>query len=236
MTAVKAYVWDQAGRTGIILCARQFQNSLDDSSLEEIKTAIRETPWLEPHFDIGEKYIRTKSGRVSYSFSGLERNIDSIKGKSRILLAWVEEAENVTEEAWVKLIPTLREEDSELWVTWNPERKRSATNKRFHTKQCPPDKHTKIVEMNWRDNPWFPEILDRKRLKDKKEQTQEKYDHIWEGHYLAAQDGAYYAKHLANAREEGRIGFFPADPHQAIRLFADIGGTCLLYTSPSPRD
>ena len=67
MTAVRAYMWDMAGRTGIILCARQFQNSLSDSSLEEIKTAIRETPWLLPHFDIGETYVRTKSGRISYS-------------------------------------------------------------------------------------------------------------------------------------------------------------------------
>ena len=91
MTAVRAHMWDMAGRMGIILCARQFQNSLDDSSLEEIKAAIREEAWLAPHFDVGERYIRTASGRISYSFSGLDRNIDSIKGKSRILLAWIEE-------------------------------------------------------------------------------------------------------------------------------------------------
>jgi phage terminase large subunit len=106
---------------------------LADSSLEEMKAAIRDEPWLEEHFDIGETYIRTKSGRISYSFIGLARNLNSIKSKSRILLAWIDEAEPVTEEAWVKLIPTLREEDSELWLTWNPERKKSATNKRFAT-------------------------------------------------------------------------------------------------------
>jgi phage terminase large subunit len=121
----------EAGDEGIILCGRQFMNSLADSSLEEIKAAIRETDWLTPHFDIGEKYVRTACGRVSYAFTGLDRNIDSIKSKSRIRLAWVDEAEPVTEEAWTKLIPTLREEDSELWVTWNPESKRSSTHKRF---------------------------------------------------------------------------------------------------------
>ena len=109
MTAVRAYKWDMEGRQGIILCARQFMNSLADSSLEEIKAAIRETEWLLPHFDIGETYIRTKSGRISYSFVGLSRNLNSIKSKFRILLAWIDEAEPVTEEAWVKLIPTLRE-------------------------------------------------------------------------------------------------------------------------------
>src|SRR3546814_4138116 len=96
-------------------------NSLGDRSMEEVKAAIRSEAWLAAHFDIGETYIRTKSGRIKYVFSGLDRNIDSIKSTSRILLAWIEEAETVTEEAWVKLIPTLREEDSELWLTWRSE-------------------------------------------------------------------------------------------------------------------
>ena len=224
MTAVRAYKWEQEGRTGIILCARQFQNSLADSSLEEIKTAIRETEWLAPHFDIGETYIRTKSGRINYAFSGLDRNIDSIKSKSRLLLCWVEEAEMVTETAWDKLEPTLREEDSELWVTWNPERKESATNKRFHTKLANHDARTKVVEMNWRDNPWFPAILDRKRRKWM-EQKPHSYSHVWEGEFLEAHEWAYYGPALIKAKEEGRIGFLPEDPHMVVRLIADIGGT-----------
>lgn len=222
MTAVRAHMWDRAGREGIILCGRQFMNSLADSSLEEIKAAIRETEWLRPHFDIGEKYIRTASGRVSYAFSGLDRNIDSIKSKSRILLGWVDEAEPVTDEAWTKLIPTLREEDSELWVTWNPESKRSATHQRF--REASPDPRTKIVEMNWRDNPWFPAILERKRQADLRDRP-EQYDHIWEGGFKAVTEGAYFAKHLTDAKAQGRIGIVPADPLLTIRLFADIGGT-----------
>lgn len=221
MTAVRAHMWDQAGRDGIILCGRQWQNSLADSSLEEIKIAIREEEWLAPHFDIGETYIRTKSGRISYSFSGLDRNIDSIKGKSRLLLAWIEEAEAVTDEAWTKLDPTLREEDSELWVTWNPEREQSATNRRFYKSTDP---LSKIVEMNWRDNPWFPDILERKRQKDKRERP-DQYGHIWEGEFRTAVEGAYFAKHLITAREEGRVGWVAEDPHLIIRLYADIGGT-----------
>ena len=221
MTAVRAHMWDMEGRDGIILCGRQFMNSLADSSLEEIKIAIREEDWLAPHFDIGETYIRTKSGRISYSFAGLDRNIDSIKSKSRILLAWIEEAEPVTEEAWVKLIPTLREEDSELWVTWNPERKDAPTNKRFFNSDDP---RTKIVQMNWRDNPWFPDILDRQRKKDQAERPHS-YGHIWEGDFISAIEGAYFTAHLNKAKEEDRIGFVPEDPHLIVRLFADIGGT-----------
>lgn len=221
MTAVRAHMWDMAGREGIILCARQFMNSLADSSLEEIKAAIRSEPWLGPHFELGETFVRTRSGRIGYSFRGLERNIDSVKSASRILLAWIDEAEPVTEEAWVKLIPTLREEDSELWLTWNPEREDAPTNKRFKNSADP---RTKIVEMNWRDNPWFPEILNRQRQKDQRERP-EQYPHIWEGEYVTAVEGAYYAPHLLKAKEEGRIGFVPEDPHLIVRLFADIGGT-----------
>ncbi len=196
-------------------------NSLADSSLEEIKAAIRSEPWLLEHFDIGEKYIRTRSGRVYYSFAGLDRNVDSIKSKARILLCWVDEAEPVTEEAWQKLIPTLREEDSELWVTWNPERKTSPTHKRFRESSDP---RMKVVELNWRDNPWFPSILERVRLKDKAERP-DSYDHIWEGDFVTVVEGAYFASHLTTAKNEGRISRVAADPLMTLRLFVDIGGT-----------
>lgn len=221
MTAVRAHMWAQAGREGIILCAREFMNSLEDSSLEEVKSAILETEWLAPHFDIGENYIRTKDGRVSYSFAGLRRNLSSLKSKARILLCWVDEAEPVAEEAWVKLIPTLRDEESELWITYNPEREESATHKRFRNSNDP---NTKSVEINWRENPWFPDILERTRLKDKEERPH-LYDHIWEGDFIRVVEGAYFATHLTKAREEGRIGMVAEDPNLIVRLFADIGGT-----------
>jgi len=221
MAAVRAYMWDCDGREGIILCGRQFMNSLADSSMEEVKAAIRSEPWLAVHFDIGETYIRTKSGRIKYMFTGLDRNIDSIKSTSRILLAWIEEAENVIEAAWVKLIPTLREEDSELWVTWNPELETSATNKRFRNSTDP---RTKIVEMNYKDNPWFPAILERQRQKDMVERPH-LYGHIWEGEYLTALEGAYYAEAINAARAAKRIGNVAPDPLMTTRAVWDIGGT-----------
>jgi phage terminase large subunit len=222
MTAVRTYMWSQEGREGIILCGRQYMNSLADSSLEEVKAAIQSEPWLAEHFEIGEKFVKTRDGRISYTFSGLDRNIDSIKSKARILLGWVDEAEPVLEEAWQKLIPTLREEDSELWVTWNPERKNSDTHKRFRL--ASQDPLTKIVEMNWRDNPWFPKILERKRLKDLEERP-DSYNHIWEGDFVTVMEGAYYAQQLTAAKSQGRIGRVAADPLLPIRLVADIGGT-----------
>ena len=221
MSAVRAYALARSGQSGVILCGRQFMNSLDDSSLEEIKGAIRSEQWLEDYFEIGDKYIRTKCGRIKYIFSGLDRNITSIKSKSKILLCWVDEAEEVIDDAWMTLIPTIREEGSELWVTWNPKSKKSATNRRFRETKDP---LYKVVEMNWRDNEMFPEKLERERQRDL-ENNPEQYDHIWEGGFVKALAGAYFAKDLNKTRQESRIGVVAADPLMTIRLFADIGGT-----------
>lgn len=225
MVATKGFIYGRAGISGILLCGRQFMNSLEDSSLEECKRAIEEEPFLAEYYDIGEKYIKSKDGRISFAFAGLDRNIASIKSKGRILLCWVDEAEPVTEYSWSILIPTLREEgddwNAELWVTWNPRRKGSATDSRFRNSSDP---RIKVVELNWRDNQKFPAKLERDRIRDKHERP-DSYEHVWEGGYETVVQGAYYAASLTKAKEENRIGRVPADPLMTIRLFADIGGT-----------
>lgn len=222
MTAVRAHMWDQAGREGVIVCGREFLNSIDDSSLAEVKAAIESEPWLAQHFEIGEKYIRTRSGRISYKFSGMDkRTIMSLKSKAKILLLWADEAEPITDTSWEIVIPTLRQEDSELWVTWNPARKNSATDRRFRQTKDPA---YKVVELNWRDNPKFPEILNRKRLRHLREDP-DTYPHVWEGAYATAIKGAYFTKQLIAMRGEGRLGRVPVDPNMKRMLFADIGGT-----------
>lgn len=221
MAAVIGAVRAAEGREGIVICAREFMNSLEDSSFAEVEAAIRSEPWLEQQYEIGDRFIRTKDRRVDFSFIGLRHNLNSLKSKARILLCWVDEAEPVSAEAWIKLEPTLREEDSELWVTWNPERKGSATDINFRQRITP---EMKIVEMNWRDNEWFPQILNELRQRHAKTQP-EQYDHIWEGAYATASAGAYYASDLLAAREAGRICRVSADPLMTVRTFHDIGGT-----------
>jgi len=93
MTAMKAYQAMMNGENGVILCVREFMNSLEESSIQEVKQAILAVPWLAANFDIGEKYIRTIDKSVTYVFAGLRYNLDSIKSKARILLWWVDEAE-----------------------------------------------------------------------------------------------------------------------------------------------
>lgn len=225
MIATRGYIYGNAGVTGILLCGRQYMNSLDDSSLEECKRAIEDEPFLAEYYEIGEKYIKSRDGRISFAFAGLDRSILSIKSKGRILICWVDEAEPVTEYAWSILVPTLREEgedwNAELWVTWNPARKGSATDKRFRNTNDP---RIKVIELNWRDNPKFPATLERNRLRDL-ENRPDSYGHIWEGEYVTVVEGAYYAKHINEAKAQKRIGRVSADPLMTIRLFADIGGT-----------
>lgn len=219
MTAVRGYMWSVSGERGVIVCGREFMNSLDESSMAEIKAAIRSEPWLEAHYDIGEKFIRTKDGRIEYKFTGLDRNIDSIKSKARIKLLWIDEAEPVSESAWQTAIPSVREHDSEIWVTWNPKYKHSATHKRFRLN--PPD-DSKIVELNYRDNPWFPLVLEKERIEDLVKRP-ESYPHIWEGDFVSIVEGAYYAQSLSLARSQNRICPLAVDPLMEIWAFFDIG-------------
>ncbi len=221
MAAVHGLRCAHAGKPGVILCGREFQNSLDESSMAEVKLAIESEPWLRERYYVGEKVIKTADGRIEFAFAGLRHNIASIKSKSRIRLLWVDEAEPVSELAWSVAIPSVREDNAEIWVTWNPERKNSATNKRF--RENPPD-GARIVELNWRDNPWFPETLKKTRLEDK-EKRPEQYGHIWEGEFVTALAGAYYVKALAEAKQQGRIGRVSMDPLMTVRAFWDIGGT-----------
>ncbi len=221
MTAVRAYQWAMKGDEGTIVCGREYMNSLAESSFTEVEAAIKSEAWLAEQFDIGESYIRTRDGRIDYSFIGLRRNLDSIKSKAKIKLLWVDEADPVTETAWEKVIPSVREEDSEIWVTWNPERKMSATHRRF---RLDPPERCIGVEMNWRDNLWFPAILERKRLEDL-EKRPDSYEHIWEGDFVGLVEGSYFAKQLLKAKAEDRIGIINPDPLMTMRAYWDIGGT-----------
>ncbi len=225
MIAARGYMFGKAGISGILVCGRQYMNSLADSSLEECKRAIQEEPWLAAYYEIGDSYIKSRDGRIQFAFVGLDRNVASVKSKGRILIFWIDEAEPVTDEAFTVVVPTLREEgtdwNAELWVTWNPKRKGSAVEKRFLSSKDP---RIKIIELNWRDNPKFPAKLERERLRDLEERP-DQYPHVWEGEHVSVVEGAYFAAHLTAAKAQGRIGRIPHDPLMSIRVFCDLGGT-----------
>lgn len=240
MTAIKGYMFAEAGESGLILGAREFMNTLSESSMEEIKQAIRSVPFLKNYYEMGENYIRTKNRRVNYSFAGLRHNLDSIKSKARILLCWVDEAETVSEIAWRKLLPTVREDNSEVWVTWNPERRDSATSRRFRHDQIFDEQTGELIgvgcEMNYSDNPWFPNVLEIERRQDQLNQDDATYRWIWEGDYLELSEAQIFRnKYTVDAFDDelyksaDRLFFgadfgFANDPSTLIRSFI-LGNT-----------
>lgn len=207
-------------------------NSLEDSSMEEVKQAIRDTPWLNGYFDIGERFIRTKNRMVDYTFCGLRHNLDSIKSKARILIAWVDEAEGVSETAWQKLLPTVREEGSEVWVTWNPELDGSPVDKRFR-KELP--ESCKVVELNYSDNPWFPDVLELERKADYSRLDPQTYAWVWDGAYRENSDAQVFSGKYRIAEFEPGADWdgpydgldfgFAQDPTAAVRCW--VHADCL---------
>lgn len=171
-----------------ILCARELQYTLRDSSMSEVIKAIESEPWLAVHYDLGESYIRGANG-TEFIFRGLRHNAREIKSMTGVNLCWVEEAEAVSEVSWRVLIPTIREPGSEIWLTWNPESADSATNERFIANQ---PANAKIVQINWRDNPWFPDVLEDERQHDLRGDP-DMYQHIWEGGYITRTDAQVLA-------------------------------------------
>jgi phage terminase large subunit len=94
------------------------------------------------------------------------------------------------------LRPTIRTAGSEIWASWNPRRKTDAIDE--FLRQRRPDSAI-VVRSTWRDNPWFTPELEAERQLDLKLYP-DRYDHIWEGEYAKALEGAYFASALAQAK------------------------------------
>jgi phage terminase large subunit len=158
-----------------ILCAREFQNSIQDSVHKLLKEQI-EAMGLGPWFYATNTSITSSAG-AQFIFLGIRNNPGKIKSTEGIDIAWVEEAAKVSEESWQLLIPTIRKDNSEIWVSFNPEEEDDPTYQRW-VLNPPPD--CKTVQINWRDNPWFPDRL-RKQMEHMRSVDLDAYLHIWEG-------------------------------------------------------
>lgn len=151
-----------------------------------------------------------------------DHTAESIKSLEGFKRAWWEEAQAASTRSLNLLRPTIRAEGSELWFSWNARLKNDPVDVMLRGPEQPTG--SVVVKANWRDNPWFTSVLEQERQDCIRTQA-DQYDHIWEGGYLTVAAGAYYAKHLAEAKNEGRISRVAADPLMTLRLIVDIGGT-----------
>jgi phage terminase large subunit len=202
------------------VCIREVQKTLSQSSKRLIEKKIHDLG-VGSHFKIYEDKIETP-GDGLIIFQGMQNHTaESIKSLEGYKRAWVEEAQTLSSRSLTLLRPTIRADGSQIWASWNPRRKSDAIDEFLRGQKLD---NAIIVKANWRDNPWFPQELENERRLDQ-ERYAERYDHIWEGDYARAFEGAYFARQLGDARREGRIGRVAADPLLPIRAFFDLGGS-----------
>jgi phage terminase large subunit len=173
-------------------------------------------------FDVQRDLIGTPGGG-QIIFRGMnDYNAESIKSLEGFRRAWIEEAQTLSARSLALLRPTLREDDAEIWASWNPRKKTDAVDEFLRGETQPPG--AVVVEANWKDNPFFPQRLEAERQYDLKAYP-DQYSHTWEGEYVSIFAGAYYARQLTEAKDAGHITEVSADPLMTYRAIFDIGGT-----------
>lgn len=200
-----------------ILCAREFQKSIMESVHHLLQAQIQELGLTE-FYQVQNTQITGING-TEFVFAGLRNNTSSIKSFEAIDRAWIEEAQTVSQKSWKDLIPTIRKDGAEIWLTFNPELEADETYQRFVVK---PPSDAVVVKVNWQDNPWFNAVLDRERLDDL-QRYPDTYRNIWEGECLSTLAGAIYAKEIKQTEEEGRIREVPYDALKLVHTFWDLG-------------
>lgn len=200
-----------------IICAREIQKSISDSVHALLGDLIAQHG-LGSFYEVQNQVIRGANG-TEFKFRGLKHNVTDLKSLEGADIVWCEEAENVSNNSWEILIPTVRKAGSEIWVSLNVKNVSDPTYQRFIAYK---DEHIKCVKIGWQDNPFFPDVLDIERRK-LKEQDPEAYAHVWDGEPDTRRSGAIYAKQLSKAREEGRICTVPYDPSCEVFTGWDLG-------------
>lgn len=201
-----------------VLCARELQNSISDSVIQLLGDTIERCGYSS-EFDVQKNRIYHTVTGSTFLFYGIKNNPTKIKSLEGVDICWVEEAENVSKESWEILIPTIRKENSEIWVSFNPKNILDDTYQRFVVN---PPNDIVCLKVNFDSNPHFPNAL-RLEMDQCRERDYELYRHIWLGEPVADSDLAIikplWIEHAVNAHlalgfganGRKRVGFDVAD-------------------------
>lgn len=207
-----------AGKTRAV-CIREVQNTIRESVRQLLIDKIQALG-LGTFFDVKEGEINGRNGSLIV-FKGMQTyNAENIKSLEDFDVAWVEEAQTFSEKSLRLLRPTIRKDGSEIWFSWNPRHDSDAVDKFFRGGEKP--RNAIICPVNWYDNPWFPAVLVEEKEQDYAS-DEEMAEHVWGGGYEIITEAAYYAKHIAAAEREGRVGFFPYDARYPVFTGWDLG-------------
>lgn len=214
----RALLIQAAQRPLRVLCTREVQKSIKDSVHRLLSDQIQALG-LGWFYEILETEIRGPNGSL-FLFAGLaQHTVESIKSYEGVDRVWIEEAQVVTKRSWDVLLPTIRKEGSEVWLSLNPDMETDETYQRF-VSNPPPD--AVVVQMNWRDNPWFPEVLEKERQETLR-RDQSNYENIWEGKPKLVSEGAIYKEEIERLVSESRIRLVPYDPVLSVHTVWDLG-------------
>lgn len=200
-----------------ILCAREFQASIKDSVHKLLSDQIIDLN-LQSFYEVQQTTIKGKNG-TEFIFIGLKHNVAQLKSYEGADIIWCEEAQTISKNSWDVVIPTIRKDGSEIWMTFNPELETDETYQRFVVH---PPKDSIVIDINYKDNPWFPPVLEQERLA-LQERDLASYLNVWEGKCKQAIEGAIYAKQLQEADLANRIKSVPYNPASLVHTHWDLG-------------
>lgn len=200
-----------------VLCAREMQTSMAQSVHKLLKDQVS-AMGLEGFYEVQQYIIKGING-TEFTFHGLKHNVANIKSIEGVDICWVEEAQTVSKSSWDTLIPTIRKDGSEIWISFNPSLEADETYQRFVVK---PPTGSVVQKINWSDNPWFPDVL-RQEMMDLKARDHDAYLNVWEGHCKQTLDGAIYAEEVRVATLENRFTKVPYDPSKPVHTYWDLG-------------
>lgn len=208
-----------AGKPIRVLCTREVQKSIQQSVHQLLKDQIAALN-LTSFYEVLQTEIRGQNGTAFY-FSGLsDQTADTLKSFEGVDICWCEEAQSISKSSWDILIPTIRKPNSEIWATYNPQLESDETHRRFVTSPPP---NCVSVEMNYGDNPYFPDVLEQERLHAETTMKAEDYAHIWGGQCKPAVEGAIYFDAMSKTVQAGRIREVPHDGSLKTHLIFDLG-------------
>ncbi len=202
-----------------VLCAREFQSSIKDSVHKLLRTQIARMN-LASVYSVEQATIKGANG-TQFVFAGLsDKTAENLKSFEDFDICWVEEARVLTQRSLDLLLPTIRKAGSEIWFSYNPELDNDPIEL-FANSITPED--GVVIEMSWRDNPWFNEVLEAERQRALRSMAKDDYENIWEGKRRSAVQGAIYAQEIAALAAARRYGEFSYDPFHLVYPVFDLG-------------
>lgn len=206
---IEAHIMDPNTST---VCVREFQKSLKQSVKRLLELKIQELG-VGNYLEVQDKLIKNRLGNGLIIFEGMQNHTaDSIKSLEGFDRAWVEEAQSLSQRSLDMLRPTIRKPGSELWFTWNPREASDPIDALLRGPTPPPD--AIVLEVNWQQNPWFPQVL-RDEMEYDRNRDPDKYQHVWQGQYLQNSEARVF--------RNWRVEEFEAPPDAVHRMGADWG-------------